>query len=88
MQFERDSFYEVSHVVCTTNNIRVWCARSAANCDCPPMSMIGIVRCLPFSRSKDCCSVSINDRSVYCNTLEVVENNEQVLVVKWDAKVW
>jgi hypothetical protein len=73
MQFERDSFYEVSQVVCTTDTIRVWRTRGAADRDCPAMSVVGVVRCLPFSRSKDYCSVSINDRSVYCNTLDVAE---------------
>ena len=76
MQFERDSFYEVSQVICTTDIIRVRCTRGAADRDCPAMSVVGVVRCLSFSRSKDYCSVSINYRSVYCNTLDVVQNNE------------
>jgi len=45
------------------------------------MSVVGIVRCLPLGRSKDCCRVSINYRSVYGDTLDIVQNNEQALAV-------
>lgn len=86
MQFERDSFYEVPQVICTTDNIRVWDARGATNCDCPPMSVVWIVRCLPLSRSKDCRNVSIYYGSVYCDTLDIIQKSEQAEI--YETKAW
>jgi hypothetical protein len=60
VEFEGDPFYEMAHVVSTTDNIRVRLGRGASYCDCPPVCMFRVDSFALF-RGESRSSVSIDN---------------------------
>jgi len=63
VELERDAFDKVSQVVCTTDSVRIWRARSPSDGDRPSMGM-ALWRELLLGGSQHCRCVPIYDRSM------------------------
>ena len=73
VQLERHPLDKIAQVVRTSHHIRVRRRRSTAYGNRPPVCMVGTGERLPLLRSQDYRSVSIDDRTVYAQSLERVE---------------
>ena len=68
MQFESDSFYEIAKVIRTADYVRVRFSCGASDRYRPAVCVVRM-GVFAFFGGQHCCRVSIDDRTVYCQSL-------------------
>lgn len=74
MQLESDTFNEITQIICTSYDVRIWCRGRASYSNCPPMGMVRTSERLALFKGQNSCSVSIDDWTIYTKSLERLEH--------------
>lgn len=80
MKLECDTLYKIAQVICAADDVRVGDGRSASDCHCPAVSVVGRAQGLTFLRREHNRSVAIDDgtldtQALYAQSCRGAERN-------------